>query len=149
LRSRGIELDGSEPIERVRFPVEGGRPGGGRFGAAGGFLHPATGYSVAAALSAADTVAANESAWPRSGRAVHALRTAGLRTLLALPPADIPLFFDTFFTLAPHLQRAYLSGRTDLRGTATAMTALFAALPMRLRRTVATAVLPARNRVSP
>ncbi|WP_245746530.1 lycopene cyclase family protein, partial [Nocardia altamirensis] len=55
LRSRGIELTGSEPVERVRFPVEGGRPGRHTFGAAGGFAHPATGYSVAASLAAADT----------------------------------------------------------------------------------------------
>ncbi|MFC9895786.1 lycopene cyclase family protein [Nocardia sp. NPDC127579] len=144
LRSRGIELDGTEPVERVRFPVEGGRPGGDRFGAAGGFLHPATGYSVAATLAAADTVAAGESVWPISARTVHALRTAGLRALLALPPADLPLFFDAFFTLPPHLQRAYLSGRADLRGTATAMSALFAALPARLRRPLATAVFPHR-----
>ncbi|WP_309234404.1 lycopene cyclase family protein [Nocardia sp. XZ_19_385] len=144
LRSRGIELDGTEPVERVRFPVEGGRPGRGRFGAAGGFTHPATGYSVAASLAAADAVAAGASPWPRSGRAVHKLRSAGLRALLALPPNDIPLFFDAFFTLHPHSQRAYLSGRTDLPGTAAAMTALFAALPMRLRHTLATAVLPRR-----
>ncbi|MEV6276603.1 lycopene cyclase family protein [Nocardia sp. NPDC051832] len=141
MRSRGIDLDGDEPVERVRFPLEGGRPGRRRVGAAGGYLHPATGYSVAAALTAADAVAAGESGWPLSGRAVHSLRSAGLRALLALPPNDIPLFFDAFFTLHPHAQRTYLSGRTDLPGTAAAMTQLFAALPMRLRRTLATSVL--------
>ncbi|MEV0292269.1 lycopene cyclase family protein [Nocardia sp. NPDC050710] len=142
LRSRGIELDGAETVERVRFPVQGGRPGRRRFGAAGGFIHPATGYSVAAALTAADAVAAGDSVWPPAARMVYALRSAGLRVLLTLPPTDIPVFFDAFFTLPTPLQRAYLSGRDDLRGTATAMNALFAALPPRLRRTVITAGLP-------
>ncbi|MEU8899651.1 lycopene cyclase family protein [Nocardia sp. NPDC048505] len=145
LRSRGIDLGGDEPVERVRFPVEGGRPGRTTFGAAGGFLHPATGYSVAATLTAADTVAAGESAWPWPARAVHTCRSIGLRALLALPPNDIPRFFDAFFTLPPHHQRAYLSGRTDLRGTTAAMLALFTALPMRRRRTLAAAVLPSRR----
>ncbi len=141
LRSRGIELSGSEPVERVRFPVQGGRPGRSRFGAAGGFTHPATGYSVAAALAAADTVAAGASAWPVTARAVRALRIAGLRALLDLPPVDIRLFFDAFFALPPELQHAYLSGRTDLRGTVDAMRTLFAGLPPRLRRRIAAATL--------
>ncbi|WP_308163267.1 lycopene cyclase family protein, partial [Nocardia alni] len=59
LRRRGIELDGTEPVERVRFPLEGGRPGGGRFGAAGGLLHPATGYSIAATFAATDAIIAS------------------------------------------------------------------------------------------
>ncbi|GAB2632771.1 lycopene cyclase family protein [Nocardia goodfellowii] len=144
LRVRDIELGGDEVVERVRFPVEGGRPGPGAFGAAGGFIHPATGYSVAAALGAADELAAGESGRPLSERAVHTLRSIGLRALLALPPNDIPLFFDAFFTLPPRAQRAYLSGRTDLSGTAAAMARLFAAVPMRTRRTLAAAVLPRR-----
>lgn len=146
LRSRGIEFDGSEPVERVRFAVEGARPGFRRFGAAGGYLHPATGYSVAAVLAAADTVAAQVRDDTRgpigttlSTRAVHTLRTAGLRALLALPPKDIPVFFDAFFELPPAHQRAYLSGRGDLPGTAAAMAALFAALPWRTRRILVTA----------
>ncbi|MFJ1455473.1 lycopene cyclase family protein [Nocardia sp. N2S4-5] len=141
LRCRGIELDGSEPVEHVRFPVQGGRPGDRRFGAAGGLLHPATGYSVAASLAAADAVAAGDSIWPPAARAVHRLRTAGLRALLALPPPDVPPFFDAFFALSPRRQRAYLSGRADLPGTATAMAALFANLPWQLRRTLAAATV--------
>lgn len=85
LRSRGITLTGEERIERVRFPVHGGKPGRTTFGAAGGLLHPASGYSVATALRTADTLSAGDSIWPHSARAVHALRLAGLRVLLALP----------------------------------------------------------------
>ncbi|WP_405138314.1 lycopene cyclase family protein [Nocardia sp. NBC_01388] len=136
LRSRGITLTGEERIERVRFPVHGGKPGRTTFGAAGGLLHPASGYSVATALRTADTLSAGDSIWPHSARAVHALRLAGLRVLLALPPQDLPVFFDAFFTLPAARQRAYLSGRDDLPGTAAAMSALFTALPWRLRRTL-------------
>uniref|UniRef100_UPI000307E256 lycopene cyclase family protein n=1 Tax=Nocardia niigatensis TaxID=209249 RepID=UPI000307E256 len=146
LRSRGITYDGTEPVERVRFPVHGGRPSTTTFGAAGAFTHPATGYSVATSLRLADAVVAGESVWPGSARTVHMLRQAGLRALLSLPPADLPLFFETFFTLPVDAQRAYLSGRDDLRGTAAAMMALFATLPWRLRRRLATAViLPPRH----
>ncbi|MGW5570743.1 lycopene cyclase family protein [Nocardia thailandica] len=142
LRARGIALSGAEPVERVRFPVEGGRPGGDRFGAAGALTHPATGYSVAAALAAAGAAAEGAPLWPPRARAVLALRRAGLRTLLALPPRDLPAFFDAFFALPVDRQRAYLSGRDDLAGTAAAMSALFARLPARLRRHVVTAVGP-------
>ncbi|MFI6166877.1 lycopene cyclase family protein [Nocardia sp. NPDC051052] len=141
LRSRGIEFTGDERVERVRFPVEGGRPGRHTFGAAGGFAHPATGYSVAASLTAAEAVAAGATAWPASARAVYRLRAAGLRALLGLPPADLPVFFDAFFAMPTSAQRAYLSGRTDLTGTVTAMRTLFGALPPQLRRRVAAATL--------
>ncbi|MGK8488985.1 lycopene cyclase family protein [Nocardia asiatica] len=148
LRARGVELTGAEPVEHVRFPVQGGRPGPRRFGAAGGFLHPATGYSVGAALASADAMAAGQDVWPAAARAVHRLRSAGLRVLLALPPEDIPVFFDSFFTLSPAAQRAYLSGRADLGGTIAAMRSLFGALPGPLRRRVAAATLgiPVRSR---
>lgn len=144
LSSRGIEFDAHTRVERVRFPVEGGKPGRGRFGAAGGFTHPATGYSVASALSAADAVAAGQSVWPASARAVHALRAAGLRALLALPPADVPQFFEAFFELPAERQRAYLSGRSDLTGTVAAMGGLFRRLPPRLRARIAATTLGIR-----
>ncbi|MGW5381598.1 lycopene cyclase family protein [Nocardia sp. NPDC003963] len=144
LRARDITLLGDEPVERVRFPVTGGKPGAGRFGAAGGYLHPATGYSVAAALSAADNVAAGGSGGTAAARAVHRIRQAGLRALLALPPDRIPGFFDTFFDLDIELQRAYLSGRDDPAGTLTAMSELFFALPGSVRPRLAAATLGLR-----
>lgn len=145
LRSRGIGFTGSERIERVRFPVHGGRPGRGTFGAAGAFMHPATGYSVATALAAADAMVHGDPVWTPRARAVRLLRLAGLRALLALPPQDLPVFFDAFFALSPAAQRAYLSGRDDLPGTAAAMSGLFAALPWRMRRTLARSVVIPRN----
>ncbi|MFD3744263.1 lycopene cyclase family protein [Nocardia sp. NPDC058633] len=145
LRARAIVLTGAEPVERVRFPVQGGKPGGARFGAAGAMTHPATGYSVAAALAAADTVVEGGSVWTPRARAVAALRRAGLRALLALPPREVPVFFEAFFGLPAALQLSYLSGRDDLRGTLAAMRALFADLPPNLRRTVVASVVGDRD----
>lgn len=139
LRVRGIEVRGDERVERVRFRMTGGTPGAGTFGAAGGYLHPATGYSVAAALSAADDIAAGGSGWTLPARAVHRLRRAGLRALLGLPPDRLPEFFDAFFDLDIELQRAYLSGRDDLAGMLAAMSRLFAALPGSTRARLAAA----------
>ncbi|GAB4585492.1 lycopene cyclase family protein [Nocardia sp. IFM 10818] len=139
LRCRGIPLTGAERIERVRFPVHGGRPGPHAFGAAGALVHPATGYSVATALRLADAAITGDTLWPAPARAVHHLRSAGLRALLSLAPQEVPLFFDAFFTLPPDRQRAYLSGRDDLDGMMSAMISVFAALPWRMRRTVAAA----------
>ncbi|MBC7302417.1 MAG: lycopene cyclase, partial [Nocardia sp.] len=145
LRARGIALTGAEPVEHVRFPVEGGTPGHGRFGAAGGLTHPATGYSVAASLAAADAVVAGAAIWTPRARAVAALRRAGLRALLDLQPRDVAVFFDAFFGLPAPLQHSYLSGHDDLAGTLAAMRALFAALPPRLRRGLATSVIGVRR----
>lgn len=144
LAARGIPLTGAEEIERVRFPVQGGRPGPDRFGAAGALLHPATGYSVAASLAAADTVATGGTVWTARARGVAALRAAGLRALLALPPDRVPDFFDAFFTLPPDRQRAYLSGPDDLAGVTAAMWRLFPRLPERTRLRVARATFDLR-----
>ncbi|MFF0488217.1 lycopene cyclase family protein [Nocardia sp. NPDC004068] len=141
LRNRGLTLSGDEPTETVRFPLEGGRPGPRRFGALGGMLHPATGYSVTRSLCAADDFVLGQPESPARTRAVHLLRELGLRVLLDLPPTDLPAFFDAFFALPAPRQRAYLSGATDLTGTAVAMTSLFATLPWTLRRRLLTAAM--------
>jgi lycopene beta-cyclase len=65
---------------------------------------------------------------------VYRLRRRGLATLLSLTAAEHEEFFDLFFALPDHHQRAYLSGRADLAGTATAMAAMFRAAPTHLRR---------------
>ncbi len=141
LRARGIPVRGDEPVERVRFPVVGGAPRPGRFGAAGGYLHPATGYSVGAALAAAGDIADGHTRVPNAARAVYRLRRAGLRALLALPPSELPGFFDAFFELDINLQYAYLSGRADFAGTVAAMTRLFAGVPPGTRARLAAATL--------
>ncbi|KOV79324.1 lycopene cyclase family protein [Nocardia sp. NRRL S-836] len=126
--------------ERVRFPLDAPRQKNA-FGAAAGFIHPATGYSVATSLALAPRVAAAIKAgedpwqviWSRKARAVHALRRFGLESLLRMDAEQTRDFFEVFFRLPPELQRAYLSGREDLAGTTAAMLALFRAAPARLR----------------
>jgi len=126
--------------ERVRFPLDAPRTSNA-FGAAAGFIHPATGYSVGTSLSLAPQVArairANEDPkhviWSRKARIVHAMRKHGLEALLRLDADETKDFFELFFRLDPELQRAYLSGREDVRGTAKAMSAIFRAAPARLR----------------
>lgn len=109
--------------DTTRLPWHPGRPT--RFGAAGGMVHPATGYSVAESLSSVDPLVQAiidqsdpcRALWPWRARAVYRLRVRGLGALLDLPPADLTGFFDAFFAVSPDTRRAYLSGRHDLAGT--------------------------------
>lgn len=146
LNARVGPVDG--PVERVRFPLDVPPPrrsarGAVPFGAAAGLVHPATGFSLGdtfrLAPVVADTIgrggrAVRRVLWPERARVGYRLRRRGLATLLSLTAAEHEEFFDLFFALPDHLQRAYLSGRTDPAGTATAMAALFRAAPAHLRR---------------
>ncbi|SFH05245.1 lycopene cyclase (CrtL-type) [Amycolatopsis regifaucium] len=147
LTSRGRE-------ERVRIVLDVPSPRRGRtvpFGAAGGLVHPATGYSVATSVRLADPVAdavarawergpaaaasaAHRVLWPSSARTVHSLRLHGLRSLCGMPSELLPVFFELFFSLPVELQRAFTSGREDLPGTTEAMTALFRMAPWSVRK---------------
>jgi lycopene beta-cyclase len=136
--------------ELVRFPVDPPMPTHLAFGAAAAVVHPATGYSVATSLTLAPQVAAaiadalpggprsarmaaRHVVWSPAAKIVHGMRRHGLHALLALPPEQVPEFFELFFRLPPELRRAYLSGRDDVAGTAHAMAALFRTAPWRLR----------------
>ncbi|PSL51092.1 lycopene cyclase (CrtL-type) [Saccharothrix carnea] len=135
LAVHGIAVPEAE--ERVRIPLDG-RPRDGAFGAAAGWVHPATGYSVAAALRRAPVVAdaiMNGRGVRRSAaeRAVRVLRSRGLEALLALRPDEVPEFFNGFFQLSDSLQRDYLGGHDDLRGTVRAMLRLFGSASWAMR----------------
>lgn len=150
LHARLGPLEG--PVERVRFAVDIPPParsarGPVPFGAAAGLIHPATGFSVAETFRLAPLVAhtigrgaraVRRVLWPEGARLVYRLRRRGLATLLSLTAAEHEEFFDLFFALPEHHQRAYLSGRTDVAGTAAAMAALFRAAPAHLRRKMVT-----------
>ncbi|MDA3647627.1 lycopene cyclase family protein [Saccharopolyspora indica] len=143
--------------ERVRFPVDDPLPRPGRvvpFGAAGGFVHPASGFSVAASLRRAPWLAAAISAalpsgpavaaraawsilWPPRAVSGHVLRHRALRALLSLPPDHVPEFFELFFQLDARHRAAFLAAEDDPAGTAAAMSALFASAPWRIRRRLA------------
>ncbi|TWP51969.1 lycopene cyclase [Lentzea tibetensis] len=136
--------------ERVHFPLDAPRAKTLAFGSRAGFVHPATGYSVATSLTLAPSVAsavastlragpraarmaAHHVIWPPSAKLVHQLRRRGLEVLLELDADETRDFFELFFRLPAELQRAYLSGRDDVKGTAAAMAELFRAAPWRLR----------------
>ncbi|SDP97532.1 lycopene cyclase family protein [Lentzea jiangxiensis] len=162
LHARGVRTDDAD-VEKVHFPVEQAARSSARvasFGAAAGMIHPSTGYGLATSLSLASPVAAavalslpngpaaaetafRKAVWPASAKLVHQLRRRGMESVLAMPPNEIPRFFEAYFRLPAHHQRAYLSGRTDLLGTLHAMSALFghADWPVRLR-TVFAALCP-------
>jgi lycopene beta-cyclase len=155
LAAHRIRPPADAPREVVRFALDLPRhrgPGVLGFGAAAPLTHPATGYQLAEALRLAPAVAGAAVAalpggpgaalaatrallWPPSARAVHLLRRRGLESLLRLPPAQLPAFFEGFFALPERRRRAYLSGRTDLAGTGAAMTGMFGTTswPVRLR----------------
>lgn len=148
--------DGPPDVEKVRFPVDSPRhrsPAGVvAIGAADPLVHPASGFSLATSLRLAPRLATALAEALRSGAdpagvaraarrvvrspgalTVHALRRRGLETLLAMPPGDVPAFFDRFFSLPPDHRRAYLDAREDVTASIAAMTSLFGRLTPRLR----------------
>jgi lycopene beta-cyclase len=154
LARAGVRPDPDVAVEQVHFPVDSTRyrsPDAFGFGAAAPLMHPATGFSVAAALrmapAVADALAAHLPAdpraalaaartvlWPPAARAVHTLRRRGLEALLRMPPEEVPAFFEVFFALPERHRWAYLTGRDDLAGTVAAMNALFGRAGWGLRR---------------
>ncbi len=126
-------------------------------GAAGGAVHPATGYSLAASLanaaplaqairSALDrrstpeavSAAAWAALWPQSQRRSRRLHQYGLTVLEQLAADEFRTFLDTFFELpAAHWQRYVRSDVTALE-LSTTMRLMFAAAPASLRRQLMT-----------
>ena len=162
LAHHGISPTADARTERVRFPVDRPRhttAGVLGFGAAAPLVHPATGFSMADALTLAPAVAralafggvpaARRLVWSPQARAVHRLRRIGLEAMLRMPPEAVPGFFETFFTLPERHHRSYLSARDDLPGMLAAMGALFVRADAGLRwRLVGPAVRPPAPTVS-
>jgi lycopene beta-cyclase len=163
LARHGVSPPADAPTEQVLIPLDRPRlhiPGVIGFGAATPLVHPASGFSLATTLRLAPPVAhalatrlpggedpalaaARSVLWPPAARAVHRFRRIGLEALLRMPPAQVREFFETFFELPPRYPWAYLTGRDDLRGTAAAMTALFARSDWAQRaRLIGPALLP-------
>ena len=152
LRMLGAQIISTQSIERVRFvmdlpmpvvpqPVVG-------VGAAGSMVHPATGYSVAAALRAAPLIAgavasgggasaAWRAIWPRERVAARQLETYGLERLLTMDQRLSRMFFDTFFGMADADVATYLGGEAGAREMAGVMWRMFAAAPAPLRAALA------------
>lgn len=161
LAHRAVRPANDARIEKVFFRVDHPRHRGSGvlgFGAAAPMIHPATGFSLAAALRLAPRVAdtlvthlpdspvkalaaARETVWPRPARIVHRMRRIGLEALLRMPPCDVPAFFEQFFSLPEPHRWTYLTARDDLRGTVAAMNCLFRASNGRLRRHLVTSAV--------
>lgn len=161
LTHHGIAPPPDARSEKVSFPVDQPRHRGHGvlgFGAAAPLIHPATGFSVAASLHLAPRIAealaaqlpagpdkalaaAQETVWPRSAKVIHQFRRIGLEALLRMPPADVPGFFEQFFSLPADHRWTYLTARDDVGGTVSAMNCLFRAADGRLRRHLVTSAL--------
>ncbi|MDY6999169.1 MAG: lycopene cyclase family protein [Actinomycetota bacterium] len=163
LARHGISPPPDARSEKVWFPVDHPRHdmrGVLGFGAAAPLIHPATGFSLAASLQLAPQVAealaahlpdgpgraltaAQRTVWPRAATVIHRLRRIGLEALLRMPPDEVPVFFEQFFTMPERHRWTYLTARDDVRGTAAAMACLYRSTggPLR-RRLVTSAVRP-------
>jgi lycopene cyclase-like protein len=150
--------------EYVRIPLGGSRPGLDQpivaFGAAAGYVHAATGYSVAASIRAAPRVAAaiahtlaGGSGAARSGVPDHApiadavwsmpmqrtriLHDFGLEVLLDLDDDLVRAFFDSFFDLDARDWTTYLRVDSSPQEVSAVMARLFRSSSWRLRRRLA------------
>ena len=166
LAHHGLVAPNDARSEKVSFRVDHPRHSGSTvlgFGAAAPLIHPATGFSVAASLQLAPRVAAvlaahlpgdpdralsaaNAIVWSPAAKVIHRVRQIGLEALLRMPGAEVPGFFEQFFTLPEAHRWAYLTGRDDVGGTVAAMASLFRESDWRLRRHL---VIPALMRPLP
>lgn len=135
LRYMGLQYQLEDPEEELCMIPMGGRlPEHPRkqsapvpIGAAGGLVHPATGYSVVRSLSAAKRIADGLSKsgvidaslvwsalWVESEARRRAFFLFGMEVLLALNLSGLRSFFDGFFHLEQRLWQGFLSGTLTL-----------------------------------
>ncbi len=152
-------LAGAVRTEYVRIPLGGARPGPDQpvvaFGAAAGYVHAATGFSVAASIRAAPRVAAAigqalsassgvvdpapiaDAVWTAAMRRTRVLHDFGLEVLLDLDDDEVRGFFDAFFDLSLGDWTAYLRVDTPPREVSAVMARLFRSSSWQLRRRLA------------
>lgn len=156
-RRLGVDLtDRAEHVEHVTIPMRPGLPSRLQptvgFGAAAGYVHPATGYSVTASLRAAPRVASEiadvlatgvppaevsrrawQAVWPADQRRARALHDHGQAALLQLGPGDVAAFFEAFFDLPSDVWGPYLRVDATTAQVSRAMAGVFSRVPWRLR----------------
>ena len=120
------------------------------FGAAAGFIHPATGYQLTRSLRAAPLIAAAiqaslpqgrqaavdralEVMWPTECRNQFALYQMGLEIILGMSPAQLRSFMTRFFRLPTPLWLGFMEGSLPTRDIASAMWRVFTHSPTSLR----------------
>jgi len=145
--------------EYVRIPLGGSRPGPEQpvvaFGAAAGYVHAATGFSVAASIRAAPRVAAAigvalgscsgavdpapiaEAVWTAQMRRTRVLHDFGLEVLLDLDDDEVRAFFDAFFDLSIVDWSAYLRVDSSPGEVSAVMARLFRSSSWQLRHRLA------------
>ena len=145
--------------EYVRIPLDGSRPGLDQpivaFGAAAGYVHAATGYSVAASIRAAPRVAEAiartlalgsgvpdhtpiaDAVWSVAMLRTRILHDYGLEVLLDLDDDEVRAFFDAFFALDIGDWTTYLRVDSSPQDVSAVMTRLFRSSSWRLRRRLA------------
>lgn len=160
LRAQGTPPGEILHEEWVAFPMNTAAPdphGPLAFGAAGGMVHPISGFQVAGALRAAPLVAhaaadalragrdphaaAWAALWPPERRAAREVHLLGVQALLNLPSGQLAPFFRAFFALPPAAWHAFLAPDTPPGALARTMLRLFATLPNRTRLPLARAAL--------
>ena len=150
-------------IERCRIPMGMPLPIGsvGAFGSAAGFIHPATGYSLATSLRLAEpaaraiaralesggsgeaTAALHAACWPEDRVRAWAFYRFGMEAFLRMDIASVREFFDTFFQHPPAVWGGWLAGELPPVGIASAMLAHFGRVGWRVRgELVATSLGP-------
>jgi lycopene beta-cyclase len=144
--------------EYVRIPLGGARPVLDQpivaFGAAAGYVHAATGFSVASSMRAAPRVAdaivaalgssaprspvdsstVAESVWPIEFRRSRLLHDYGLELLLRLDDDGIRAFFGAFFSLPVAQWSSYMRIDAPPSDVARVMTELFRSSSWSMRR---------------
>jgi lycopene beta-cyclase len=159
LAARGIRIRAVHATERCGIPMNAPLPlrdqRGLAFGAAGGLVHPASGYSVSTAFqlapSFAATLAANvdhgptaaaaaawDELWPTDRVRARHLHLVGSAALSRMAPAELRAFFTSFFSLPIDVWSRFLAsnpGATEVAGT---MLHLFRVSPPGVRWSLAT-----------
>ena len=125
------------------------------FGAAAAMVHPATGYLLPRVLADAPLLARTLAAhldegpdaaahaawralWPVRRLRTRALHRWGAEVVSRLRPDELRTFFAAFFALPDGVRDGWLADALAPGALAAAMTAVFAALPLRLKARVAT-----------
>ncbi|MDG1479192.1 MAG: lycopene cyclase family protein [Myxococcota bacterium] len=155
LEQMGVQHSDATDEEHCRIQMLGPVPVIGQqtvgFGAAAGMVHPATGYQLArlpaAAAAVADALAAGLSGgpseaaeaawsalWSPARKRQWALYRFGAEILRDLDVEDTRRFFDAFFRIETSLWSGFLSASLSPFGLATAMTAVFSASSLPIRR---------------
>ena len=161
LDALGVRVRRVAATERVWIPMGGALPDRDArvvgFGAAGGFVHPATGYSLVRSLAAAPVLAdavadalgrgaatperavaaAWRALWPADRMRRFALFRFGMEILMRMDAAETMSFFEAFFALPDADWRGYLGDALPARSVAGVMTRFFAAAPAPVRRRLA------------